>query len=180
MGVCSTFSLWNTTSLHIFYPRYSEEPRERQTCKMNDLIAGVVTPSSLLVEDIELGLCGTLLRIWEISRAVARFDELAHLAALNEISTRLQICKDRLDTTSALREHDRTRWKVLVRAYMGKESEDTGEQAGLERLLSLLADAALLHQFLFRMLNQMPEQIAAEEFIEGIRSGCTQDTTCTA
>ncbi|CAM1503243.1 Fc.00g080190.m01.CDS01 [Cosmosporella sp. VM-42] len=169
------FCLWNTKTIDVLQRRYSEEPLDRQTYKMSQFLApdAVLAPADLLVEDIELGLCGTLLQAWEICqvRHTARFDPLADNTGFNKLLTRLGTWKARLDTISTLLGQriagaGGTGLDSLVQAYLGKESQDDPEreQAALGRITSLLTDAALLHCFLLSTLLDWEPQ-SVEKFV---------------
>jgi Fungal specific transcription factor domain len=62
----SSFALWNTYNVDLLIQRMTEEPPGRirfQVCEMTNL-PGSFTSSQLLVEDVQLGLCGLLQAIW--------------------------------------------------------------------------------------------------------------------
>ena len=128
---------------------------------MSELLAtdSVIEPPDLLVEDIELGLCGTLWEVWKIFRPVAKFDPLVDNPAFNKLSTQLGAWKARLDAISDLvgqrvSSTEKSKLGVLLRAYMGKESRSDPEceQLAVNRITSLIADAALLHCLLLSTL----------------------------
>ncbi|CAM1500478.1 Fc.00g096400.m01.CDS01 [Cosmosporella sp. VM-42] len=73
----STFSLWNSWGLDVFFKRVPKEPSDRAGYKFSEVVSNPRSPARalLLIEDVQLGMCGLTSGIWnhtQISRRGTR------------------------------------------------------------------------------------------------------------
>ncbi|KAK7985708.1 fungal specific transcription factor domain-containing protein [Apiospora saccharicola] len=63
-----TFALWNAYGLDVFFKRYVDEPDHRSSHKLSDIVKGsfVFTTTSIVAEDVELGLWAMAREIWQL------------------------------------------------------------------------------------------------------------------
>ncbi|KAM5352754.1 hypothetical protein ACJ41O_005476 [Fusarium nematophilum] len=69
----STYTLWNAYGLNVFFKRLSQEPTDRVGFKLTDVISNPnsAAKSLVLLEDVQLALCGLFNGIWS-HRQIAR------------------------------------------------------------------------------------------------------------
>ncbi|KAJ3544390.1 hypothetical protein NM208_g3079 [Fusarium decemcellulare] len=72
-----TYSLWNAYGLNIFFKRLSQEPTDRVGFKLSEVMSNPNSPakSLVLLEDIQLALCGLLPAIWNHNQIMRRTTE---------------------------------------------------------------------------------------------------------
>ncbi|KAK7744001.1 hypothetical protein SLS62_010362 [Diatrype stigma] len=150
--MASTFGLWNAFGLDVWSKRLSDEPAGRTAFT----VAGMTqSPDSfksspLLIEDIELGLCGVLQAVWVLAESFPSKSRGYFNTAFQKV-----LVIDKLDSWKA--ELDRTNElinagnitngaaKYLLLAYRG---EDDSAAASLERITTLVRDSMILYYFL--------------------------------
>ncbi len=155
------FSLWSSGSIEIFYERLPEEALERGNYNISELLTSQLLPptaSRFLIEDIELGICSTLLDIWQSFQGHRDGTPTASVELpppTTLISSRIGIWKTRLCGLASLMEQQGTHVDMagtdfLLRAYLGKESPDEPgwEEVVASRIGDLVSDATLLHKLL--------------------------------
>ncbi len=145
-------------------------------------IDSVFALSDPLVEDIELGLCGTFRHIWDVVRIrfVTGFIPVAESTTFSRLMTQLRAWRARLETMSLLVGQQPyntkdTQLRFLLDAYRGKESRDDPErdQVTLGRIISLITDAKLLHCLLLSVLvGEEPESV--EKYVDSDTCRCVK------
>lgn len=148
----STFALWNAYGLDIFATRQLEEPPARSDFQVSEMTncPNSFTSSELLVEDVQLGLCGLLQSIWALKQSVpskmAGYPSGAFPAVLlletldawkHELDKINELAVTRTITTEAAR--------YLLLAYRG---EDDSAAASLDRTTTLVQDGMVLYYHL--------------------------------
>ncbi|CAM1508856.1 Fc.00g025950.m01.CDS01 [Cosmosporella sp. VM-42] len=134
-----TFSLWNAFGIMVCSKRLSEEPAGRTASMISEMTKspGSFKSSPLLIEDIQLGMCGILQTVWVLAES---FPVL--------VIDKLDSWKTELDKTNDLINADNFTTggtNYLLLAYRGEENSAT---AALERITTLLQDAMVLYYFL--------------------------------
>ncbi|KYK55044.1 hypothetical protein DCS_07005 [Drechmeria coniospora] len=154
LGLTSTFAMWNSYGLHIFFPRHRGEPWQRGAYKMSclSIASQQQQTAGILVEDVQTCLLGTWNDIWLLQQLRRHQDETAALKA-DAISRELRLCKHQLDTIEDAIERPKLHGQYpdfLLRAYSGKglPSEPKWRQRVLERLYSCIFTARMLHHLL--------------------------------
>ncbi|UNI18265.1 hypothetical protein JDV02_004543 [Purpureocillium takamizusanense] len=154
LGLTSTFAMWNSYGLHIFFPRHENEPWARDAYKMSSLDVGSrqQSPQGVLIEDVQLCLLGTWSDIWLLQKQRRNRSE-AVAAKLTVISRQLGVYKRQLDAIEDA--VDRPELHVqyaefLFRAYSGKglPSEPKWRERVLGRIRATLSRARMLHRLL--------------------------------
>ncbi|PHH82272.1 hypothetical protein CDD82_6521 [Ophiocordyceps australis] len=150
LGLTSTFSMWNSYGLHIFFPRHRSEPWSRGAFKMSclDMTEPQHIPSGILVEDVRACLLGSWNDIWVLQQLRRNRNEAAALRA-DAISRQLKMCKIRLDTIQDALERPELHaqyTEFLMRAYSGREmpTEPEWRELVLARVYSCLFTARML------------------------------------
>ncbi|KAJ6437770.1 transcription factor Zn, C2H2 / Cys6 [Purpureocillium lavendulum] len=154
LGLTSTFAMWNSYGLHIFFPRNDNEPWERNAYKMSSLDVGSHphSPHGILIEDVQLCLLGTWSDIWLLQQQ-RRNRSAAVAAKMDLISRQLVVYKHQLDAIEDAMERPQLHGQYtdfLLRAYSGKglPSEPKWRERVLERFYATLSRVRMLHRLL--------------------------------
>ncbi len=150
VGLPSTFALWNGEGLGPFYERLPLEPGGRDAFKICEILRDPwsLTPDLLLVEDVEMGLCGMASSLWR-HRALARSSRVANGDCKVELIGRLTAWKERLDELAsqcAARDPSEQATDFPLRAYFSSLGDDS--TSALARASSLIQGATMLHHLL--------------------------------
>lgn len=147
-GLTCTFALWNAHGLDIFAKRMREEPTERFRCQISKMTdyPDSFTSSHLLVEDVLLGLCGSLQEIWVLRQSSLSntkdnvgnaFRRGALIETLNAWTRELVKINEFANTRHITRADGR----YLLLAYRG---EDDSAAATSERVAMLVTEGRIL------------------------------------
>ncbi|PNY25464.1 Uncharacterized protein TCAP_04596 [Tolypocladium capitatum] len=154
LGLTSTFAMWNSYGLDIFFPRRRTEPWRRGPHKMSclDMASPQHLPSGILVEDVQVCLMGTLNDIWVVQQLRRNRNDAAAIKA-DAIARQLRLCKIQLDTIEDALERPGLHGQYadfLLMAYAGKElpSEPGWRQRVVDRLYSAIFSATMLYHLL--------------------------------
>jgi hypothetical protein len=149
----SSFALWNAHGLDIFAMRELEESPGRSGSQICDIATrpDSLKSSKLLVEDIQLGLCGLLQAIWVIKRplsSAAWVDDVSNVSQRTMLIETLDAWKHELDQINELaseRNITSNTARYLFQAYRG---EDDSVAASSELATTLVQDAMILYYYL--------------------------------
>ena len=148
----STFAIWNSHGLDILAKRQLEEPPGRSGFQVSEMtnFPGSFTSSNLLVEDVQLGLCGFLQAIWVLKQSFPSKtrESLGTDFQRTMLIETLEAWKSELDKINELADErniisDAARYLFL--AYRGKDDSVT---ASLERTTTLVQDGMILYYYL--------------------------------
>ena len=151
-----TFALLNANGVGVFYGRVPKEPPGRTDHKLSALALGVSEsmPTVLLIEDIQMGLCGLLKKIWRHNaRCRSETISLPPPAEMSEPLTReLDEWKIELDKIylSCVAQTDKGSSELPLRAYFGygDESDPDWRSSVLARVKALVQEATILYHVL--------------------------------
>ncbi|KAL3962540.1 hypothetical protein ACCO45_004063 [Purpureocillium lilacinum] len=137
LGLTSTFAMWNSYGLHIFFPRHENEPWDRGAYKMASL---------------DLCLLGTWSDIWLLQQQRRNRSE-AVAAKVAVVSRQLEAYERRLDGIEDAVERPELHGQYtefLFRAYSGKglPSDPKWRERVLERIHSTMSRVRMLHRLL--------------------------------
>jgi hypothetical protein len=151
-----TFAMWNAYGLNVYYERNPKEPQHRERRKLLE-IAHNPEPfvvSQILVEDIQLALCGMLPSVWRHAQ-LRRCGSAVLPSDLNEesLSRRLDAWKLRLDEFAAICQAlslSNGPAQYPLRAYLGEEDQKTPSWrlVVLSRVTSLVSEATVFYHLL--------------------------------
>ncbi|KAK9783892.1 putative C2H2-type domain-containing protein [Seiridium cardinale] len=148
----ATFGLWNAVGIDVCLKRLADEPAGRRTSTVSEMTKGPDSfkGSPLLIEDVQLGLCGLLQVVW----VLAEFYPSKSLGYVNTAFQRL-LLNDKLDSwkTELDRISDSVNLdniatgaaKYLLLAYRG---DNDSAIASLERITTLVQDSMVLYYLL--------------------------------
>lgn len=152
LNICllSTSSAFDAFTLPKLFERLPLEPRGRDAVKLCAVLQDpwLLTSDKLLIEDIMVGLCEPLARLWGYCNLVRRGGPV-HGGSKFELLGCLAAWKARLDSISYLCESaglGEEATEFPLRAYCAGESESSA--AALRRARSLVQEAAILHRLL--------------------------------
>ncbi|KAF7561538.1 hypothetical protein G7046_g2602 [Stylonectria norvegica] len=150
----STFGLWNSFGLDVFFKRVSFELADRSAYTFAEVIRKPQSSATplLLVEDIQVALCGLLPEIWHHAQICRRGNQATPSAQeLSEsIVWQLGAWKAELERISKASSEcfleDRTEDFPYV-TYLGREVHDTDDwkKATMVRIEGLVSDALMLY-----------------------------------
>lgn len=150
--LASTFGLWNAFGIHVWSKRMSDEPAGRTAFTIAEMTQSPdsIKASLLLIEDIELGLCGLLQTVWVLAESFASKSRGYFNTAFQKVLVidKLDSWKAELDRTSELINAGNITngaAKYLLLAYRG---EDDSAAASLERITTSVRDSMILYYFL--------------------------------
>jgi len=154
LGLTSTFAMWNSYGLHIFFPRHENEPWDRGAYKMAslDVASPQHSPQGVLIEDVQLCLLGTWSDIWLLQQQRRNRSE-AVAAKVAVVSRQLEAYERRLDGIEDAVERPELHGQYtefLFRAYSGKglPSDPKWRERVLERIHSTMSRVRMLHRLL--------------------------------
>lgn len=147
-----TFALWNAHGLDVFAIRQLEEPPGRLRLQICKVIASpdLFKSLKLLVEDIQLGLCGLLQAIWVSAPpfpSTVQVDD-SNAPQRDMLIKTLDAWKQQLDLIyESVQERNMTTKasRYLFEAYRG---EDDSVAASSERAVTLVQDGMVLYYYL--------------------------------
>ncbi|KAH8694176.1 hypothetical protein BGW36DRAFT_430196 [Talaromyces proteolyticus] len=152
VGLPSTFALWNTYGLDIFAIRQPEEPPERSAFPISEMTnrPGSIISLQLLVEDVQMGLCGLVQAIWVLSRSFpSKTSGYSGNGLQNELLIEaLDGWKYELDKINKLvdpRNINSNAARYLLLAYRG---DDDSAAASIKRIITLVQDGMVLYYYL--------------------------------
>lgn len=152
VDLAPTFGLWNAFGIHVWSQRMSDEPAGRTSFTIAEMTQSPDSfkSSPLLIEDIELGLCGLLQTVWVLADSFpskskgyfnTAFQKVLVMDKLGSWKAELDRTNELIKTGSITNEAAR----YLLLAYRG---EDDTAAASLERITALLRDSMILYYFL--------------------------------
>ena len=152
VDLSSSFALWNTYGLDIFAKRQPEEPPGRSGFRLSEITNSPDSfkSSQLLVEDVQLGLCGLLQAIWVLRQSFPSktrgyhsntFQRSLLIETLDAWKYELDKINERADARNIT--SDAARYLLL--AYRG---EDDSAAASSERITTLAQDGMVLYYYL--------------------------------
>lgn len=150
IGLPSTYSVYGATGLPRLFERLPLEPGGRDAFRLCDVLQNpwLLMPKMLLVEDVTMGLCEPLRRLWEYC-SLARRGGAADGSSKVELLGRLAAWKEQLDGVSCLCESaspGENASEFPLRAYCGGEGESSA--SALRRARSLVQEALILYRLL--------------------------------
>ncbi|KAH7161172.1 hypothetical protein EDB81DRAFT_866684 [Dactylonectria macrodidyma] len=127
----STYFLWNSYDLNLFIERLSQEPTGRARFRLSEVMDNHSSPAKplVLLEDVQLALCGLRPEIWNHAQVMRRSTESGRLA-LNSIPSsgrQLETWKadlDRITHQCSQSFHTGQTEEFPFLAYIGKYHED--------------------------------------------------------
>ena len=148
----TTFGLWNTYGLEILAKRMPDEPPGRGGCQVSEMTAApdAFPCSQLLVEDVQLGLCGVLPAIWVLKQSFPSKTR-AHLSNASQrdlLMETLDAWKHELDKISVLADAKNITANPTRKLLLAYRGEDDHAVASLERITTLLQDGMVLYYYL--------------------------------
>jgi hypothetical protein len=136
IGLPQTFGQRNSWGILVWYKRLPDEPTDRATLNLSDVVLRRSEPSTLLVEDIELGLCAMAPSLWKYNQDRRRGAECA--ASREDLSSELTSWKSDLDdilhSCSIQADRDAPGSNATdfpLRAYRGDDDEKPNEWKAL-------------------------------------------------
>ncbi|KAH8674221.1 hypothetical protein BX600DRAFT_547793 [Xylariales sp. PMI_506] len=152
VALTPSFGSWNAFGIDVCHKRLSEEPAGRAAFKISEMTKSPDTfgASPLLLEDIQLGLCGLIQTVW-VSGESLPWKSNGYLG----LYSRKLLLIDKLDSWKA--ELDRSSDLIstknvmngaadyLLLAYRG---EDDSATSALKRITALIQDSTVLYYFL--------------------------------
>ncbi|RYP03933.1 hypothetical protein DL764_004767 [Monosporascus ibericus] len=156
VSLSSTFALSNSNGLGVTYERTLQEPTGRAYCKLFAITSNFEQsmPCVLLVEDIQIGLCGALRSVWKHNRLCRSGVMGLHptVDITESISSQLDAWKMELDKilVQCTRQSKQESHGLPLRAYVGFEDEsDPGwNTIALGRVKALTTETAILYHLL--------------------------------
>lgn len=157
VALTSTYALWNSWGLDVLYKRLPNEPSDRAGFKFSVVLNNPQSParSLLLIEDVQLGLCGLLPAIWNHTQICRRKTEVAPSAtnSLASLLWRIEGWKAELDRISGHCEQQYAQDKLdelPFIAYFGEETKDPAawKLAAITHVRGLVSDASMLYHLL--------------------------------
>jgi hypothetical protein len=155
----TTFATWNAHGIYVFFKRQPLDPVDRDEHNASKMIRNAQNwmTSPLLIEDVNLGLCGMQRSLW-------RYAELFHKGCTEvqhgPLRDSLNAWKSQLDKTSALLSSQTKEvfgaqssdepLPYPLRAYLGAETpfESNYHVAITSRISSLIFDTTILYHLL--------------------------------
>lgn len=148
----STFMLWNTYGLDLLPMRQREEPAERSLVAVSTMIShrDSSNPLQLLVEDVQLGLCGILQAIWVSTPPLPAVVDTHHQDARQRalLTERLNTWKQELDRIDGLADSKNIITENARYLYIAYRGQNNFVATSLGRVSALLQDAMVLYYFL--------------------------------
>ncbi|KAH7136938.1 hypothetical protein B0J13DRAFT_587068 [Dactylonectria estremocensis] len=127
----STYSLWNSCDLNVFFERLSQEPTGRAGFRLSEVMDNPSSPakSLVLLEEIQLALCGLRPEIWNHAQVMRRNTEFGRLVlnSLPSSARQLETWKadlDRITHQCSQSFHTGQTEEFPFSAYIGKYHED--------------------------------------------------------
>lgn len=153
----SSYGLTNGHGIHIFFQRHKQEPTDRQSYPMFEVATNpnVSIPSGILLQDVQLGLCGLFSEIyrWGQKRRFQNAGVHPDYCRNQELEAQLEtwkvqlhgICnvwKDPIANENAI--------KYMMHAYRGKEEpgEEGWEEKVSARISRTFFNVSMLHSLL--------------------------------
>lgn len=149
--LATTYAGWNSHGLDVLARRLQEEPSKREMVSIFEFESPNSSLSSpLLIEDVTLGLCGTLQAIWVLTPPSSSAATKTRQSNTQEmlLIERLDLWQQELDKVQKLidsRISSGNSADYLVLAYRG---EDDSPAAAIERIKTLLGDGMIFSYFL--------------------------------
>lgn len=161
----STFMLWNTYGLDILATRQPEEPPGRALIPVSTMTShpdSVMQSAQLLVEDVQLGLCGLLQAIWVSRQLPSDTMETNRISASQRpiIAETLDAWKHELDKIHELAALDKISSHAAKYLYLAYRGQDGSVAASLGRIAALVQDGMVLYYFL-RLVHYSGLSVAA-------------------
>lgn len=149
----STFMLWNTYGLDILALRQPEEPPGRSLIPVSTMTShpdSVTGSTQLLVEDVQLGLCGLLQAIWVSTQSSPLTIEVNRISASQRamITETLDAWKHELDKIHELADTNKISSDAARYLYLAYRGQDDSVAASLGRITALVQDGMVLYYFL--------------------------------
>ncbi|OKL63656.1 hypothetical protein UA08_00073 [Talaromyces atroroseus] len=153
VGLPNTFALWNSYGIDVFDARQPEEPLGRIEFRISEMTnrPDSFTSSQLLVEDVQLGLCGLLQAIWVFRQSSSSSKTERHPssalqnALLIEILDDWKLELDKINKLANARSMTSNATRTLLLAYRGA---DSSVAASLEKINTLVQDGMILYYYL--------------------------------
>lgn len=150
----STFSLWNAYDLDVFFKRLPKEPTDRAGHKLSEVASNPnsAAQSLLLIEDVQLALCGLFPGIWNHAQAMRRASESGRLNShsLTTLSWQLETWNADLERISHqcsqnYLANDTTSFPFA--AYLAKYNEDPARErfAAMMNITCLVSDGCMTY-----------------------------------
>ncbi|KAI5462054.1 hypothetical protein BGZ63DRAFT_463172 [Mariannaea sp. PMI_226] len=142
----STFALWNAHGLDVFFKRLPREPADRTSYKLSEITSNPKSRarSLLLLEDVQLALCGLSPGIWNHLQITRRTGKVG-LESLRSLAWHLEMWKAEMERISHLCSQtygtEETAGLPFV-AYLGRFTEDPVK----ERLFATLQIKSLVSE----------------------------------
>lgn len=148
LGIPATFSTWNAHTFDSFYERLAVEPRARQSHNISEFATKMpIIDSGVLIEDVHLGLCGLVPRIWNLAQLTDQRNS-GKTAGLERLFIDLKIWEGRLQEIKDMLDFPEKEPEAtmnLLKAYRGRE-EPSNEGAIVRRTKTLHFSAMMLHR----------------------------------
>ena len=148
---CS-FALWNAYGLDIFAKRQLDEPPGRSGFLISEMpnCPGSFKSSQLLVEDVQLGLCGLFQAIWVLlqpwpPKKMGYLDNPVQRVLLTETLDAWKYELEKIRKIADTRNITSDAARYLLMAYRG---EGNSMAASLERITTLIQDGMVLYYYL--------------------------------
>ncbi|KAH6874783.1 hypothetical protein B0T10DRAFT_532888 [Thelonectria olida] len=147
----STFALWNAYGLDVFFKRLPGEPADRTSYKLSEITCNPNSRarSLLLLEDVQLALCGLSPGIWNHLQITRRSGKVG-LESLRSLAWHLETWKAEMERISHQCSQsygtEETAGLPFV-AYLGRFDEDPARErrAATSQIKSLVSDALMLY-----------------------------------
>lgn len=150
LSIPCTFALANARGIHKFFRRHPKEPPGREGWPISHMACSVpgMLPPWLVMEDIQLGLCGLYRAIWKSA-------QMHHSSIYDsgQLQRQLDIWKCELDKISGLwgqPEANATAINYLLRVYSAKEEPDMDgwEKPVVHRIAAIFFNVTMLYHLL--------------------------------
>lgn len=157
LKLTNTYALWNAHGVYTFYKREKDEPsdRERQFFAATISNPRPLMSSLLMIEDIQLGICGMQCSVWRYAQFRHRGLTVVPSEKYSQESLRdrLEAWKSQLEKTAAelsIQAKSPNAPDFPLKAYFGAESLDSPDWRDTVsiRISSLIFDTTMLYHLL--------------------------------
>lgn len=155
VSLTSSYSLWNSWGLDVFFKRLPNEPNDRAGFKFSEVLSNPRSPakSFLLVEDIQLGFCGLASEIWNHAqrrRRGARPSPASNTDLQASLSWQLECWKEELRTVSnvCIQSYiEGNTGEYPFTAYRGREGDNPEERdfMAVSQVRGLISESLTLY-----------------------------------
>ncbi|KAI9150009.1 Short-chain dehydrogenase chyC [Paramyrothecium foliicola] len=179
----SSFALRNCYGMHVFLHRQQVEDPSRSKVQMLWMIRQPETfyPNKVLVEDIQLGLCGLhfdILRIAQLHTSLSTCHDPTLRSMRDDIGKQLVFWAGHLEAVAkTLSSHNPySTDKALGSAYLGQEesSDPGGQRQVIARIMSIFHETTLLYHLLRLLLSTSLRNLRYLQNLNNPASNVTQ------